>query len=49
MNLLKKASDLRQPPARIVAAAQSILFGGDIVSDYYHEDFAGMSGLILGK
>jgi len=36
------AGDLRQPPARIVAAAQSILFGGDIVSDYYHQDIAGM-------
>src|SRR5580658_886065 len=38
----ERARDLRQPPARIVAGAQSMLFEGDIVSDYYHEDIAGM-------
>ncbi len=38
----ERARDLRQPPARIVAAAQSMLFEGDIVSDYYHGDIAGM-------
>ena len=38
----ERARDLRQPPARIVAAAQSMLFKGDIVSDYYHGDIAGM-------
>jgi len=39
----ERARDLRRPPARIVAAAQSALLGGDIVSDYYHEDIAGMA------
>ena len=38
----ERARDLRGPSARIVAAAQSALLGGDIVSDYYHEDIAGM-------
>ena len=38
----ERARDLRRPSARIVAAAQSALLGGDIVSDYYHEDIAGM-------
>ncbi len=38
----ERARDLRRPPARIAAAAQCALWGGDIVSDYYHDDIAGM-------
>ena len=38
-----RAADLRSPAVRIVAAAQSGLFEGDIVSDYYHEDITGMA------
>lgn len=38
----ERVRDLRQPPVRIVTAAQSMLFEGDIVSDYYHADIAGM-------
>lgn len=38
----ERARDLRHPPARIVAAAQRALLDGDIVSDYYHQDIAGM-------
>ncbi|HEY2104529.1 MAG TPA: hypothetical protein VGH29_02010 [Candidatus Binataceae bacterium] len=39
----ERAADLRGPAVRIVAAAQSGLFEGDIVSDYYHEDITGMA------
>jgi len=36
-----RASDLRQPPVRIRAAAQGSTFGGDAVFNYYHPDLAG--------
>jgi acetyl-CoA acetyltransferase len=35
---LDRARDLRQPPARIMAASQSQLIGGDIMYDYYRDD-----------
>ena len=39
----ERGRDLRRRPARIAAAAQSALWGGDIVSDYFHDDMAGMA------
>jgi acetyl-CoA acetyltransferase len=39
----ERAADSPSGAVRIAAAAQSGLFEGDIVSDYYHEDMAGMA------
>jgi|SRR5581483_2343329 len=39
---LERARDLRQVPVRIVAAAQSIPFNVEVISNYYHEDLTQM-------
>ena len=39
---LERARDLRQLPVRIVAAAQSIPFNVEVISNYYHEDLTEM-------
>ena len=39
---LERARDLRQVPVRIVAAAQSIPFNVEVISNYYHEDLTVM-------
>jgi acetyl-CoA acetyltransferase len=39
---LERARSLRQPPARIVAGAQSIPFGVEVISNYYHGDLRRM-------
>ncbi len=39
---LARARDLRQPPVRIVAAAQSIPAEVEVISNYYHADLAVM-------
>jgi len=37
-----RARTLRQPPVRIVAAAQSIPFNVEVISNYYHDDLTVM-------
>jgi acetyl-CoA acetyltransferase len=39
---LERARDLRQTPVRIVAAAQSIPFNVEVISNYYHPDLTVM-------
>jgi acetyl-CoA acetyltransferase len=39
---LERAKRLRQPPARIVASAQSIPAEVEVISNYYHEDLTQM-------
>ena len=39
---LERARDLRQVPVSIVAAAQSIPFNVEVISNYYHEDLTVM-------
>jgi len=39
---LERARDLRQPAVRIVAAAQSIPFDVEVISNYYHADLTVM-------
>jgi acetyl-CoA acetyltransferase len=39
---LERAKRLRQPPARIVASAQSIPAEVEVISNYYHEDLTHM-------
>jgi acetyl-CoA acetyltransferase len=39
---LERARRLRQPPARIVASAQSIPFNVEVISNYYHGDLTVM-------
>jgi acetyl-CoA acetyltransferase len=39
---LERARDLRKPPVRIAAAAQSFLMGGEIMANYYRGDIATM-------
>ena len=39
---LERARDLRQIPVRIAAAAQSIPFNVEVISNYYHEDLTVM-------
>ena len=39
---LERARDLRQKPVRIVAAAQSIPFDVEVISNYYHSDLTVM-------
>jgi acetyl-CoA acetyltransferase len=39
---LERARDLRQAPVSIVAAAQSIPFNVEVISNYYHEDLTVM-------
>jgi len=39
---LERARRLRQPPARIVAATQSIPFNVEVISNYYHGDLTVM-------
>ena len=39
---LERARDLRQVPVRIVAAAQSIPFNVEVISNYYHADLTVM-------
>jgi acetyl-CoA acetyltransferase len=39
---LERARDLRQVPVHIVAAAQSIPFNVEVISNYYHEDLTEM-------
>jgi acetyl-CoA acetyltransferase len=39
---LERAKRLRQPPARIVAATQSIPFDVEVISNYYHDDLTHM-------
>ena len=39
---VERARDLRQVPVRIVAAAQSIPFNVEVISNYYHEDLTQM-------
>ena len=39
---VERARTLRQPPVRIVAAAQSIPFNVEVISNYYHDDLTVM-------
>ena len=37
---IDRAKDLKQPPVKIIAAAQSHLLGGDVMFNYYRSDLA---------